>query len=94
MSLAVLFRATRIMLHHTVRQVRNTRIQACLFKCLRAIRLSSRETVTVGGTRQVGDSDLQHRPEDRDEVWKRACKYMPSLEVRYFCLEIRALVLW
>jgi len=39
--------------------------------------------VTVGGTRQVGDDGLQVRPEDREQIWSRACKYVPSLKVKF-----------
>jgi len=35
----------------------------------------------VGGTRQQGDGDLNVRAADRDRIWERACKYVPSLKV-------------
>jgi len=42
--------------------------------------IPGKETVVIGGTRQSGDSDTEIRPSDSEEIWKRACKYMPSLE--------------
>jgi len=39
-----------------------------------------RETVTVGGTRQLGDDDIQLRPNEAEAMMERACKYVPSLK--------------
>lgn len=42
--------------------------------------IPGRDTVVVGGTRQQGDGDLNVRAADRDRIWERACKYVPSLK--------------
>ncbi|ESO06832.1 hypothetical protein HELRODRAFT_185481 [Helobdella robusta] len=39
-----------------------------------------KETVIIGGTRQYNDSDLNVRLEDRERIWKMACKHLPSLK--------------
>lgn len=44
--------------------------------------VSSRiETVVVGGTRQKGLTDTNISEEDKQEVWERVCRFMPSLRV-------------
>jgi len=34
----------------------------------------------IGGTRQENDTDTVIRPADSNDVWQRACKYIPSLK--------------
>jgi glycine/D-amino acid oxidase-like deaminating enzyme len=42
--------------------------------------IPGKETITIGGTRQTGDTDLRLRVQDREKVWSKACKFVPSLE--------------
>lgn len=41
--------------------------------------IPGKETVTIGGTRQVGDMRDEISAHDSRDVWERACTYMPSL---------------
>ncbi|KAK2166791.1 hypothetical protein LSH36_35g05017 [Paralvinella palmiformis] len=41
--------------------------------------IPGKETVTIGGTRQVGDTREEISAQDSHDVWERACTYMPSL---------------
>ena len=44
--------------------------------------LPGMDNVTVGGTLQKNDFDLEHRAEDSKVVWEKACELVPSLKVR------------